>query len=521
MALGAAAQSTGKVLDVHGKDGSVVSVPLSEISYVSVSDAAEIAEKEVDFNTGVASSELSPAITSEITTTNCREALDNVMNELESDWGVTGTMYTVMKALASSELYSSTTCFRAFTFNYESVAADGSPITLSALLAYPYDESLGESAEENTPNNVVLYNHFTLTANNECPTSINERFSFQNTLAAMWANSRRRSLVVIPDYEGYGVSADRPHPFVQQPALARQGVDALRAGLQLYKELGLPALADGWQTVTYGGSQGGGQALAVHRMIEENGLVDELNFAGSISSGGPYDPLKVLEHLMATPTVSYPALYPLTLIGLCFDSPYLEGVDPRVFFTDEMNDLGLIDIINTKEYRTTEIGAMMRQYDAEHDGALGYNGSEFLTNKVIRQDIIDCFAGKEVADPDVLPLVENLKKAICASNNQIELGWKPQHPTIMLHSSQDTYVAYSNFLATEAAWVGDANAHFIHYDGEMLKHHNTLTALSLIGLARLEADLILKGKMTLVPFDFHVAEPTELINKVMSMLSGE
>jgi hypothetical protein len=46
----------------------------------------------------------------------------------------------------------------------------------------------------------------------------------------------------MPDYEGYGVSIDRPHPYLAEAVTARQVVDALTYGLELvprYRHHGL------------------------------------------------------------------------------------------------------------------------------------------------------------------------------------------------------------------------------------------------------------------------------------------
>jgi hypothetical protein len=55
---------------------------------------------------------------------------------------------------------------------------------------------------------------------------------------------------------------------------------------------------DDWKSVCIGYSQGGSVALATHRFIEENGLADELHFAGSVCGDGPYDPVAHLGYYM-------------------------------------------------------------------------------------------------------------------------------------------------------------------------------------------------------------------------------
>ena len=59
-------------------------------------------------------------------------------------------------------------------------------------------------------------------------------------------------LVIMPDYEGYGITADRAHPYLYQELTARQVVDAVRYGLALYNSYNLPSFEDDWQSVSLG-----------------------------------------------------------------------------------------------------------------------------------------------------------------------------------------------------------------------------------------------------------------------------
>ena len=54
----------------------------------------------------------------------------------------------------------------------------------------------------------------------------------------------------------------------------------------------------GWRSFSVGYSQGGGTSMAVHRFIEQNNLVDELNFSGSICGAGPYNPMSTIMFYM-------------------------------------------------------------------------------------------------------------------------------------------------------------------------------------------------------------------------------
>ena len=108
--------------------------------------------------------------------------------------------------------------------------------------------------------------------------------------------AKRKSKPIIPDYEGYGITSDVAHPYLSEELTARQVVDGVRYGIELYKnsaqvsEIRHP-FRSGWRSVSVGYSQGGGTSMAVHRFIEQNGLVDELKFTGSVCGDGPYNPV--------------------------------------------------------------------------------------------------------------------------------------------------------------------------------------------------------------------------------------
>ncbi len=200
---------------------------------------------------------------------------------------------TFVKQVSNAALY---------TFNYPTKSASGEDVILSSVLMAwnPKDYKEGDQIET-----VHIYSHFTVTAQKECPTSIGENTTSEqqmviNTLKRNYGYTSPapfvgRSIVIAPDYEGYGVSKDVPHPYMASEATARQVVDAVKYGLALYEKLVAEAgstalpMSDDWRTFAYGFSQGGAITLAVQRYIEENDFADELRFQGSICGDCPHD----------------------------------------------------------------------------------------------------------------------------------------------------------------------------------------------------------------------------------------
>ena len=256
-----------------------------------------------------------------------RRALAPSVNA-DSDWHYEGQQERSMAQL--------------YYYTYPSVDADGNPVRLSAMMGIPVNTVLEDYFDiisstfsvfpwgnkiapdwKVRPSNVVIGCHVTITSNWECPTSY-ERYddssllgfdNFSTDTGMMLFYTRYDvlrqpcCLVILPDYEGYGCTVDRPHPYLYQELTARQCVDATRYGLALYNSKVASGdarqLENDWKTVCVGFSQGGSVSLATHKYIETNGLTDELHFAGSVCGDGPYSPVDHLLYYMTDNGTTY------------------------------------------------------------------------------------------------------------------------------------------------------------------------------------------------------------------------
>ena len=116
--------------------------------------------------------------------------------------------------------------------------------------------------------------------------------------------------VVMPDYIGYGETADREHPFIYYPELRHANIDALRAMRNFLK-------LEGKQNVRLAGwSQGGGAALSLHYYIQTE-YKDEFTVLSSSCLAGPYNYAGLLEGVLRDTT----GLVPPT--ALCTWSVYV------------------------------------------------------------------------------------------------------------------------------------------------------------------------------------------------------
>ena len=381
-----------------------------------------------------------------------------------------------------------------YTFNYPSVNIKGEQIVLSsALVAWtPSDRQETDSIES-----VHILNHITIASDHERPTTTDDTSDDQNFAVFMpgrkygseytteYANYAARCIIIMPDYEGYGVTKDRPHPYLSQRLTAQQVLDGVMYGMELYKKVVaeksteyelLPIKSD-WRSFCMGYSQGGAVTLATQRLIEEQGLAEELHFQGSICGDGPYDLVTTIRYYMEDDgtsydvktdhrkgTSTYPAVAPLIMKGMFETHPAMAPYKIGDFMSQQLLDTGVCDWIDSKEYTTANINDMW--YDQLKNGldTLGRHytpeqmaemfsaplGSAVIGNldKMFTQEVFDYMS--DASNLDVVP--ENPANAPQALHralydNSLTTGWEPQHRIQFFHSKYDMIVPYGNYFA--------------------------------------------------------------------------
>lgn len=395
-----------------------------------------------------------------------------------------------------------------YKFNYPSTSVTGEPVVLSSLLACwaPSTPEQGAAIES-----VHLYSHYTITANSQCPTNSTLTSADFIVLAALFEGAEydekipyksivKRSIVIMPDYEGYGVSSDRVHPYLDQKVTAQQVVDALTYGLELYGKLNgadntLP-LKDNWRCFSLGYSQGGAVALAVQRHIEQNNLSDQLHFRGTLCGDGPYDLLATMRYYLDDDGTSYdvatahrqdqvtlPAVLPMIMNGMIVGSPAMSNHKLNDYFAQSFLDTGIIDWLSSKTMTSDDINtAWLNQIDkgSATVGEKTYPAPQNMGEMFFEQDVPGMIWGtttvawakldkiftpgfynylKNPANSSSAPAVtgdayEDMRYALVANN--VCTGWEPQHRIQFAHSKGDMVVPYGNYLAF----------HDAHPDGE-------------------------------------------------------
>lgn len=371
-----------------------------------------------------------------------------------------------------------------FNYTYPSVNADGEPVTLSAMACMPDDDC-------DYINNVIIGCHVTITSNKECPSQYTAEGDAQSDVSMLMNHAGSGlvfpstqsdmpyfNLVIMPDYEGYGLTRSHAHPYLFQELTARQVVDGVRYGISLYKsdssvsEVRHP-FRDGWRSICLGYSQGGSVAMATQRFIEQNGLTDELQLAGSVCGDGPYDLMSTLMYYVKqhkdNKNLSMPVVMPLILKGMCDSNPYMVDHQVSDYIKPHFLETGILDWLNAKEKKTDDItNAWKEQYKngttASQDQGNGYGPTYFhavlnedgtsslskMLHPAALQYFIDLYDANEsnFTSAEGIPLptkrgvMEDLHFAL--ESNNMTKGWQPQHPLFLYHSYSDTVVPEVN-----------------------------------------------------------------------------
>ena len=394
-----------------------------------------------------------------------------------------------------------------YTFNYPTVNTAGEPIVLSsALVAWtPKDRQEGDSIES-----VHIYGHATIGADEERPTSSGfskeqvmlqtlPRRTYGETFGGVAADYVGRCIIIAPDYEGFGVTKDRPHPYLSQRLTAQQVLDAANYGLELYRKQSgsnyksdetdeeplLPIKSD-WRTFAIGYSQGGAVTLALQRLIEEQGQAEQLHFYGSICGDGPYDLIETMRYYFDDNGTSYdaetdhrkgictyPVVVPMIIKGMCANHPAMAPYRIEDFLSQQLIDTDVLSWIDSKEYTTSEMSKLW--YDQLQ------NGLDTLDRHYSPEQMAEMFSTPKEdkvwghldkmfipAAFDYLNNADNLavvpQKAANAqqalhralADNSVVTGWEPKHRIQFYHSRGDMVVPFGNYLAFRDA----------HPDGE-------------------------------------------------------
>ncbi len=227
------------------------------------------------------------------------------------------------------------------------------------------------------------------------------------------------NVVVMPDLIGLGDSPGL-HPYHHSESTAWCAVDLMRVARDHADELGFK-LND--QLFTFGYSQGGHGAMALHKYIQEN-LSGEFTVTASVPMSGAYDISGVqAQTVISNEGYSSPGYLPYIILGL--NQIYNVFEDPiEVFIEPYATDLPPL-----------------------FDGETGFgtiNQSmppSGVPNEILQPDVLDDF----INNPD------SEFKALFAEQDVYD--WVPTSPIRMVYCTEDEQVFWQNATVAEAQFL--------------------------------------------------------------------
>ncbi|MCF0175226.1 MAG: hypothetical protein HUJ94_00145 [Bacteroidales bacterium] len=339
------------------------------------------------------------------------------------------------------------TTYRQAKLSYTSIDENGEEIKLSGLVAFQtWRDMLWLWQPVNTVNQVLIENHFTVTANKECPTETGTYFE-----CALYTLP---GVVISADFEGYGDSRDRIHPYLNGMLTARQQVDFIKVALDYISTQGkYIKLEKGFNTYSIGYSQGGAVTLAVQKYLEKYELdfAKKINFRGSICGAGPYDMVRTYDFYRYSKFTTHPGIFPLIVKGMMVSHPdlFVKGVKFENYFTKEFLavDGGIYESLAKKEITLDGYSEILEKMDKknnpnnffekkEHSVEItSWNGSK--VNQTTDGWSLDQILSAEALDP---ASIEYLCLVAALSKENLLRDWTPKQPVYFYHCEYDTVV---------------------------------------------------------------------------------
>ncbi len=325
--------------------------------------------------------------------------------------------------------------FRYIDYTYESVDEQGKPVTLSSRVCWGVTMLFGSTYYEFRPCDLVLCAHSTITEDIKAPTQ-------GGSLETLLLQGDR--VLVMPDYIGYGATKDRVHPYINHELCAQNCIDALKAGYKVFKDKCEKDLHPEWKLYVIGASQGGGNALAIHKWLDTHEDLAKLwRFEYSYCAAGPYSPRITFEEYFKQKILVYPCVLPMALKAMFAAYPDILGKWKEEDFYSEAYLKGkadIDDIIASKEFSTSTLNAQICKLFPHPNDPNIVDGEQIYMEEILAPDVCDPKSEKSIA------LFQ------CFDRNDLTKGWTPTHPIHLYQGRTDAYVSFANSEAVMKAF---------------------------------------------------------------------
>lgn len=308
---------------------------------------------------------------------------------------------------------------------YPSINSEGDVIQLSGKVMLPKGRK---------PKRLILVSHYTVGSNAEAPSNC---FSLEGVLVKSGYG------LILPDYQGYGVTVKDVHPYLVMNLTAIQVTDMFFAVKEWLKATNLDAETEDINLMGY--SQGGATTMAVQYLIESeySDPTDSLYYIPLhrvFAGGGPYDVKATYEKFVTTDVASYPVAVPLVLQGMILgDNLNMQISDMMQPWLCEHMD----EWVNSKRFTTGQVNKLI--------------GTK-VTHNILTEEAMNQQSEK----------VAELYKAMTI-NSITSYNWTPKAPVYILHSMDDETVPYTNATNAKAKWSqANITYNFGHYGGHVM-----------------------------------------------------
>jgi pimeloyl-ACP methyl ester carboxylesterase len=256
---------------------------------------------------------------------------------------------------------------------------------------------------------VLSFQNGTNTVNANCPSENPQDYFYQ--LAEFIAGMG--FIVIIPDYPGFGSSADVPHPYLIADPTVQSITDMFRA-VNEGGDSEFPGVVPKNEYYLMGYSQGGWATMSLHRNLETEQST-EFILAGSVCGAGPYDMYDLFLGISVLSTYPMPSYIGYIVNAYSIYNQFSNRVD---------------EILN--EPFASDLSSL-------YDGTLTTGEiNERLTTSIpglFRPGFISGFAGS--------PVYSSVRQGLI--RNSIS-PWNTQKPVLLVHGGSDTHV---NVISTQ------------------------------------------------------------------------
>ena len=317
----------------------------------------------------------------------------------------------------------------AISYTYLSADPQGNPVELSAVIYIPDAALKGTKALTG----ISLTNHGTIASNAECPT---KNTQFEGALA--WKNYA----ILMPDYYGFGVSADRPQAYLDAETTARGNIDAYFAAAQLLKdrEVQIPD-----KLYSFGYSQGGFNSMANLKYVSMHPELG-IQFEKVMCGGSPFDVELTWNAYTQGTFRNAIGFVPLTVVSV--NESQRLNIDYASLFKGNLLT-SWREWILSKKYTLSKINELL--------------GTTNLSD-ILHEDIM---TGRGSAYETIL--------GVCRRYSLMS-GWTPASGTkiILFHSAQDDTVPYANLAAMKTFLDSAAPGSYSVSEGNYGGHVNAV-----------------------------------------------